>query len=479
MRRIALAILVAGTALWAAPRAHAGEPGAVEVSLASIDKLRKAGDVEGAARRAEALVASHPDALTAHVTYQDLEIALGQEKAVLDIYRKRARDADDDPDAHYLLARLLRGRAAETEYRAALKLAPDHFWALCGLGQECTEMGKLSHAQTPLVRAAEIDPRSAVPPNLLGRLAEADGRPIDAEKHYRDAVALDESLVIARVNLAVLLTGTRRVDEAKIELARARELAPKDTMPLLALGMAHMAAGQPEEAAKAYEEALRIDARSVDSLNLLANAYFNLEQLPLAEKALERAREIDPDRAETHVNLALLHLLRAENERAEFEASTALKLDPESAEATYMIGLAWERAGKTKKAESQYRKAAKLAPTNPVYPRAMAQMYESMGKWREAIRSYKEVVDLTDGAVCALFDLGLAYAGAGKARQAADCLERVVEVDPNHVDGWFNLGVLFHVDLREKEQAARCYREYLDRGGTDTRVRDWLASLTK
>ena len=44
---------------------------------------------------------------------------------------------------------------------------------------------------------------------------------------------------------------------------------------------------------------------------------------------------------------------------------------------------------------------------------------------------------------------------------------------------WLNLGVLWHHHVRNHKKAAKAYRQYLNVGGKDDRVRGWLKEIEK
>jgi len=339
-------------------------------------------------------------------------------------------------------------------------------------------LGKQKSALLAVSSAEEADPSSGVPPNLRGRIEETRGRLDEAEALYRVAVERQPDLLIAHINLGVLLTGRGRTQEALRVLDAAVKRAPRSPGVYLARGMTRMAAAQPDAAVTDFEVALKIDT-SLVSLTLLANAHLSMERLDEAKIALDRALEIDPRHAPTHVMRAYMHLAGNEIPAALASAKLATQLDRKLAEAHHLLALCHERAGDLKKAELAYKRAVKLDTSDPTQVRALALYYEARGRWKDAMREYNRVVKLTDGAPGAWFDLALAQWGAGKYAKAARSLESLVDVDQSHMGAWLNLGILYHTQLRKRRKAIRAYREYLDLGGTDTRVAGWLAELER
>ncbi len=469
--------LIATTWLTASP-AHAGEVEEVVPTLQAIQALCDDGNFEEAAARATRLVSAHPDALDAHLALQDAQLALGEETALLRRYRQRSRSPNATSDDHFLVARLLSGNDAVAEFRAALKLRPDHFWALCGLGTELSAMGKTKAALHALSKAENVNPASGVPPNLRGRVEESRGRLDDAEALYRAAIARQPELIIAHINLGVLLTGRGKHQAALRVLDAAVKRSPSTTGVYLARGMTRMSAGKNDAAVRDFEDARDLDA-SLVSLTLLANAYLSMERLDEAGAALDQAYGIAPRHAPTHVMRAYLYLADNRINMALSSAKLATELDPKLAEARHLLALCLERTGDLKKAESAYKRAAKLDTSDPTQIRALALFYEARGRWKDAIREYNKVVKLTDGAPDAWLDLALAQWGLAKYDKAARSLESLLEVDETRRDAWLNLGILCQTQLRKRRKAISAFREYLDLGGKDARVAGWLAELER
>lgn len=66
-------------------------------------------------------------------------------------------------------------------------------------------------------------------------------------------------------------------------------------------------AGQPAEAAAAYEQALALNPGHQDALYYLGNAYFDLGDLARAEQSWRRLVEVDPTNARGHSQLGVLY----------------------------------------------------------------------------------------------------------------------------------------------------------------------------
>ena len=82
----------------------------------------------------------------------------------------------------------------------------------------------------------------------LGNLAVRLGKNTEAERHYREAIAIDELFYPAKVNLAVLLSAEGRNEEAEILLREVLEAYPEEHQVAYSLGLLLAEMGRYPEA---------------------------------------------------------------------------------------------------------------------------------------------------------------------------------------------------------------------------------------
>jgi tetratricopeptide (TPR) repeat protein len=100
-----------------------------------------------------------------------------------------------------------------------------------------------------------------------------------------------------------------RIGECIASLQKAKELAPRELLPILQLAMVYDLNGREEEARKGYEEVLKLQPDNPDALNNLA--YSKADQGVDLDQALtyaERARMKAPDSLEVADTIGLIYL---------------------------------------------------------------------------------------------------------------------------------------------------------------------------
>jgi tetratricopeptide (TPR) repeat protein len=107
---------------------------------------------------------------------------------------------------------------AEEEYRRVVASGTQLADAHRAFGLALASARKLDAAAPILTLAAEANPHDAAVHNALGLVHETQSRPLDAEACYRRAAAAAPEIRGYRFNLARVLVGQRRLDEALDQL---------------------------------------------------------------------------------------------------------------------------------------------------------------------------------------------------------------------------------------------------------------------
>jgi len=146
--------------------------------------------------------------------------------------------------------------------------------------------GDKSEAEQHLHRALAAQPDHVDALTNLGALLKDSRRPDEAEAMFRRALAADGRAGIAAFNLAWLLMDRRQWTEAANLLRTAASVMPKDAEVHCFLGNALMGLGDAEAARRAYQTAVRHNAR-----HSRARWGLTMAQLPaIASTAAEQAR---------------------------------------------------------------------------------------------------------------------------------------------------------------------------------------------
>jgi tetratricopeptide (TPR) repeat protein len=165
-----------------------------------------------------------------------------------------------------------------------------------------------------------------------------------------------------------------------------------------AMAVRHHQAGQLTEAARNYEEVLKLEPRHKQAQQLLGL----LSQPKVATHS-------DPKLAETH----------------------------------FALGRKRARLGEHQKAIEELRKAIRLSPTQGRYRYDLGLSLQALRQFEAAVAVYRGCLDIDPEMADAWSSLGIVLSELGKVEEAIPCLLRVMELKPTYADGYFNLGVCF------------------------------------
>lgn len=291
-----------------------------------------------------------------------------------------ALSAGDDATARTNLAiaymRLLETDKAVTEAQAALKLDPGSARAHHVLGKLFYMKGDYPKALAELERAVVLEPdldaaytlgmtylrlkdvgrarllfeemqaalsNSAVAHNLFGRAYYEAGFPEEAEREFRQAIAIDPHAPRAHFYLGYAILqhgGSERLPQAAAEFERELQLHPQDFYSTFFLGVLASGDNDHPKAVRYLLEATRLKPDSGEAQLFLGQSQAELND-PSAEKSLRRAIELTKDVSNNSYQIRRAHFLlgrvllkagrRAEAER---ELAVARELQGQSLESS-------------------------------------------------------------------------------------------------------------------------------------------------
>jgi cytochrome c-type biogenesis protein CcmH/NrfG len=125
------------------------------------------------------------------------------------------------------------------------------------------------------------------------------------------------------------------LDEARAAALRSTaERDPKDAATRVQLGNMYFDAGRFEDAARWYEDALRVNPRDPDVSTDLGIAYYYTNQADRALRQFEHSLSVDPRHSKTLLNLGVVRAFGKQDLKGAAEAwQQVLDLAPDSPEA--------------------------------------------------------------------------------------------------------------------------------------------------
>lgn len=196
------------------------------------------------------------------------------------------------------LARLGRAPEAEQAFEKAAELDTTAPGPLARLANLHLDIGNIAKARQVFDRAIERDSRDASVLLVQGKLLGVAGKPDEAEKALREALAANPLEVATHVQLTNLLIGLKRFGEAEELLLKGVAERPGSSMLHMTLGRVRAMSGRPERAIPSFQRALELAPESPMAMTSLGIAYLEIHADEKGVELLERSLELNPNQPE-------------------------------------------------------------------------------------------------------------------------------------------------------------------------------------
>ena len=261
----------------------------------------------------------------------------------------------------------------------------------------------------------------------------------DEETLYRATLARSPGAWMVYNNLGFLESGTGRKAEAARDYEQALRLNPHFAEAHLNRGQLSFEQGRFGEAIGDFTEALRERPDYPQALYNLGNCLHGLGRNPEAVEDYERALRIRPDytEAENNLGVALADLGRNGEAMGHYERS--IQLDPGYAPAHYNLANLLGGQGRADEAVAQYEEAIRLKPDYADAEINLGFAFQRAGRLPEAVTHYERAVQLRPADVRSRNNLGVALAISGRLDEAQAQFEEVLRLSPGDASAHQNL----------------------------------------
>ncbi len=254
-------------------------------------------------------------------------------------------------------------------YRQAIDIDPNYALAYAGLADSYNLLGsygvlplKESHpkARAAAEKALEIDGELAEAHTALAAvIADYYWDWAAAEKHFKQAIALNPNYPVARNWYSQQLARMGRLDESIEEAKRAQTLDPISPSANAHVGLALYRA-------RRYDEAIA---------------------------QLQKALEINADALDAHIFLGFVYVQQGKSEEAIAEFQTVAKLSHRTPGLLALLGYAYATAGKPDEARVILKEINEQSKNQPISPFETAMIYIGLGEREQAFAWLEKAYD--------------------------------------------------------------------------------------
>ena len=147
-----------------------------------------------------------------------------------------------------------------TVYANSVRIAPDNFYAVIGMGNALSDIGALPEATAWYRHAVQLSPSHRTTRMTLGELLLRQKKGADAQEAFQDAIVLDGGRSVSEhVRLGESLRMQNKYFEAANAFREAALLDPNSAEIRVMLGQVLWSAGMKAEAIRSFQDALVVD----------------------------------------------------------------------------------------------------------------------------------------------------------------------------------------------------------------------------
>jgi tetratricopeptide (TPR) repeat protein len=399
----------------------------------------------------------------------DLYFRTGRISEAESVARELLKSAPDDLDAHKLLGRIYLRRLS-AEQNAPSSASPTG--------------STLDEAIAEFAKIVALDPKSVEDRMLLGQLFTVRHEQKKAEEQFKIAQAMEPDSEEAVLNLARLYADSGDLAQ-EVKVIEAVPAASRTARMEDALGAAYEQLKQPREAIAAYQRAAVIEPGDAHTLEALAQALLDDNQLDASLKQYRKLAEVDPENAGALVHIGEILRRQGKFEEALEIIRKARKMDPENLEAGYNEGLLLDVLGHYDEAVQVFEKMVdQTSHANGAYTteeknnrgiflERLGAVYQEQDKTALAIATYQKLIDMGgESAVRGYQFQADAWRDAKQFDKAVEVSRRAVEANPKNHDLTLMLAGELG-DVGKTDEGLTLARGLLTNTGDDRTV--WLA----
>jgi tetratricopeptide (TPR) repeat protein len=194
--------------------------------------------------------------------------------------------------------------------------------------------------------------------------------------------------------LGRVLEMQNRIEEAEVCYSRALSLDPDYVGALVGMGRIEVLRGKPQDAVKRFETAIEIEPHDASAHLALGSVLESLGKTDEAQAAYFRSLENDPMLAEASRRIAAIQIARDEADQALARLDQTIEMEPNDAEALLLRGRAHLALRHVAPAVADLRAAAARLPNRPDVHYNLALALEAASQRGDALKAAEQALRL-------------------------------------------------------------------------------------
>ncbi len=356
------------------------------------------------------------------------------------------KTSPDDVDAHKLLGRIYLRELGENQQ---------------GVSSTSPAGNVLDQAIAEFEKIVELQPSDVENRMVLGQLYNVKHEPQKAEDEFKSALAIQPDSEDVVLNLARIYADSGDIQHS-IKVIEAVPEASRTPKMEFTLGAAYDQLKDSKDAIAAYKRAADLEPGDLQTIDALAEALLNDDQLDEALKQYRILAEADPENSEALVHIAEIQRRQGKYTDALATIQRARKLDPTSLDAGYNEGILLDVLGHLDEAAQTFQSmvdqiyhangayTSEEKNNRSIFLERLGAVYVEQDKTDLALATYQKMIDLGGDAAERGYQGEVdAYRNDHDLDKAIDVSRKAVATDPKNRD----LKLMLAGELADNNQA--------------------------
>ena len=324
-------------------------------------------------------------------------------------------------------------------------------------GATAMHEGHTQEAETAFREAVQLQPTLAMARLDLGLVLGREGKLDEAVQSLSEALRLDPAIEGGHLFRGIFLHQSNRQDEARTELQKEIDQHPSNAEALTWLGMVELAAGHPEKAVGPFDRAAELQPNDLNLLEFRGRAH-NL----VARDSYAKMARLDPTSWHVHRVQAEIFADEGKHTEAIAEYEAAIKLQDRNPDLYEGVGDEYRKLNQLDAAKRAYAKELELSPQNAVAMYDLGSTDIELGDNTAGVPLLQAMIKSYPGSPVAEYYLGRGLAADGNDAEAAAWSEKSAHGDPDGEVGkrsYYELGRVYR-RLQRPVDAQNAVAEY-------------------
>lgn len=236
------------------------------------------------------------------------------------------------------------------------------------------------------------------------------------------------------------------------------KLQPSLAQAHFGLGMAFSRLGRYSDAEACFKTELQLSPGNMQVISELAIAEYSQNKLSEAELHFNQVLKQEPKSFNAVMGLGRVYLSLNKSDFAINYFKRALKIDPNAYSAHHHLATIYMNLGQTDQAEATFKKALKTAPDDIQLNMDMGQLYLRTNKIDKAKTAFNKALSIQPDNLNAIYSIAQLHEQSGDIQAAYDLIAPHIDKGIMHVD----MGILFSGMCKRYERCEEAI-EYLEK----------------